>query len=120
MHATEMEAAVGKYVVKNFSAIILAAGRSRRLGRPKQLLQYHGKTLLQHAVDIAKQAGIPSVVVVLGSDEELIRRTTDRSGVTVVSNVNWKDGMASSIVCGIDTLKSMEPPADAAVLMVCD
>ena len=48
-------------------AIILAAGASRRLGQPKQLLKYRGETLLERALRAAKEAGASPVLVLLGA-----------------------------------------------------
>lgn len=120
MSEIKMKENSGKYEVNNCCAIILAAGQSKRLGNPKQLLEYQAKTLLQHAIDCARKADLTAIVVVLGSNEELIKRSIDVAGVTVVSNTNWQAGMASSIVCGINAVKKIEPVPDSVILMVCD
>lgn len=115
-----MAANGNEYSVTNCSAIILAAGRSRRLGSPKQLLNYQGKTLLQHSIDIAKKASVQSVIVVLGSDFDLLLSQVDSAGLHIIKNDNWQTGIASSISCGINALEDIAPIADAAILMVCD
>jgi molybdenum cofactor cytidylyltransferase len=102
--------------VKNCTAVILAAGQSSRLGEPKQLLKYQNKTLLQHAIDTAKQS-VKSIIVVLGSNADNILEETDASGVHVIINDDWQSGMASTIRCGIEVL---DFNIDAAILMVCD
>jgi molybdenum cofactor cytidylyltransferase len=106
--------------VTNCCAIILAAGQSARMGAPKQLLRYQGKTLLQHAIDAAKGANIGSVIVVFGSNMPQILDKTDVSRAIIVENTDWRSGMASSIVSGIRELNRTVPPADGALLMVCD
>jgi len=106
--------------IKNCTAIILAAGQSSRLGTPKQLLKYQNKTLLQHAIDTAKQSKLRSIVVILGSNANNILKETDTSGIHVVINDDWETGMASTIRCGIQSLQELDPDANAAVLMVCD
>ena len=100
--------------------VILAGGASTRLGRPKQLLQYHGKTLLNHAVNEAINAKADAVVVILGKNADLFEGEIDNQEVSVVINKNWKEGMASSVRLGLDTLLKLKPYIDAVILMVCD
>ena len=109
----------GSYVIKNCSAIILAAGQSSRLGKPKQLLKYRNKTLLQHVIDTAKQS-VEAVVVVLGCEADTILNATDTRSSYVAKNDDWQSGMASTIRCGVKVLEDSRPTADAAILMVCD
>lgn len=115
-----MAATGNEYLMTNCSTIILAAGQSTRLGSPKQLLFYKGKNLLQHAIDTAKQASVRSIIVVLGSDFELLVNEIDTTGLHIVKNEDWQTGMASSICCGINSLKDMALLPDAAIFMVCD
>ena len=61
-----------QYQVTHSAVVILAAGQSSRLGSPKQLLQFNGKSLLQHSVDEALQTNLP-VIVVIGANGELIK-----------------------------------------------
>ncbi len=104
-------------IVQQFAAIILAAGRSARLGTPKQLLIYQHKTLLQHAIDEAELAGANPIIVVTGArDFEGI----EHGNVLVVKNDDWEEGMASSIRAGIKKLESEWPDVDAALITVCD
>ncbi|MDP2414784.1 nucleotidyltransferase family protein [Daejeonella sp.] len=105
----------GKYVL-----IILAAGRSARLGSPKQLLSYQGKNLLQHTIDAAHESQIGPIIVILGSDMEEIASRLDPVPLTIVKNPNWESGMASSVVCGINTINNLYPDTESAILMVCD
>ena len=107
------------YAIKNCAVIILAAGQSSRLGKPKQLLKYQNKTLLQHVIDVAKQSA-QAVVVVLGCEADTILNSTDIESLYVAKNEDWQSGMASTIRCGIKTLEYSTPAADAAILMVCD
>lgn len=105
----------GKYAI-----IILAAGRSARLGSPKQLLSYHGKNLLQHTIDVAFESEIGSIIVVLGSGIEEISAKLGTNFLTIAENPNWESGMASSVVCGINTMNDLYPDTEFAILMVCD
>jgi molybdenum cofactor cytidylyltransferase len=99
---------------------VLAAGSSARMGRPKQLLPYNGKSLLEHAVDIANDAEANPVIVVLGYNAVLMEKQIDEKKVHIVENKAWKEGMASSIRCGLNTLMHIAPLSDAVILMVCD
>jgi len=115
-----MNSNVDKYLVSNCAAIILAAGQSSRLGSPKQLLSYKGKNLLQHTIDVARQASLHPVIVVLGSGYEAVINGIDITGIHIVNNNDWQTGMASSIRCGIQALQDIIPIPDATILMVCD
>jgi molybdenum cofactor cytidylyltransferase len=100
--------------------VILAAGTSARMGRPKQLLPYKGKTLLQHALDEARSANASAVVVVFGAMADVLLSQTDTKRTTVVINNDWQEGMASSIRAGVSALLKEMPAAEAAILMLCD
>ena len=97
------------YVIKHCGILILAAGSSSRMGKPKQLLAFDGTTLLEHVVKIARNSKLHPVVVVLGANEELIKNSLDVSQLIVVTNENWQEGMASSIVKGITFIKEKYP-----------
>ena len=73
-------------LANNIGVVILAAGASIRLGKPKQLLQYHGKSLLQNAIDAAVNSKTNSVIVVLGANAEYISGEIDRSGINILIN----------------------------------
>ena len=100
--------------------VILAGGASTRLGKPKQLLQYHGKTLLNHAVNEAVNAKADAVVVILGKNADLFQNEINKEKVRIVKNKDWEEGMASSVRLGLDTLLTIKPYMDAVIFMVCD
>ena len=83
---------------------MLAAGSSSRLGRPKQALPFDGKTLLQHTIEIAADADVASIIVVLGANAELLQKDISTTGVRTILNDHWAEGMASSITCGVKDL----------------
>ena len=102
------------------AAVVLAAGSSTRLGKPKQLVELAGETLLERAVRTAREAGCSPVVVVLGAaHEEILGRSRLCDAVPMI-NVEWADGMASSIRLGVRTLGSVAQDAQGAVVMACD
>lgn len=100
--------------------IILAAGASVRMGQPKQLLPFRGRSLLEHTITEALAAPVWPVVVVLGAHAETIRPTLARHPVLVVENPAWAEGMASSLRAGIATLQQFSRRIDAAVVALCD
>ena len=77
----------------NIAIIILAAGSSSRLGRPKQLLELNGKTLLQKSIETALNVSI-NVTVVLGANENLVRPTISGFPINIILNENWISGMS--------------------------
>jgi molybdenum cofactor cytidylyltransferase len=101
--------------------ILLAAGGSTRLGTPKQLLQYDGKTLLRRAAETALTSTCRPIQVVLGaSAEQCVLELRDLPLSTVV-NEAWVEGMGSSLRLGLETLLSASPaPPDAVIVMLCD
>jgi molybdenum cofactor cytidylyltransferase len=105
---------------KGIGAVILAAGGSSRFGQPKQLIPFRGKSLIRRTVDAASQAGCSPVVVVIGSDDEKLRRELDHVGALTVQNAQWQRGIGSSIRCGIQGLTNGSPDIEATVLLVCD
>jgi len=85
-------------------AVVLAAGRSRRMGAPKALLPCHGRTFLRSILDALEQAGISEVRVVLGDQADEIRAAGRLSEDAIVVNPRPDDGMLSSLRCGIRAL----------------
>ncbi len=104
----------------NCGIIILAAGSSGRLGRPKQLLPYNDTSLLQHLMNEAGASDAVAVVVVLGATCHLIQPHLKAGSSHIVINKEWQEGMAASIRCGIKEITNINPNVDAAILMVCD
>jgi molybdenum cofactor cytidylyltransferase len=100
--------------------IILAAGSSSRLGKPKQNLIFGGQTLLQRAIETAQDSGSRPTIVVLGANAEVIRPTIEDKSVHIIHNHDWEEGMASSIRIAISELHKIEPNADSVILMLCD
>ncbi|MCY4458310.1 MAG: nucleotidyltransferase family protein [Acidimicrobiaceae bacterium] len=83
------------------TALVLGAGSSRRLGQPKQLLEYRGRPLLQTAVDAAVGSCCQQVVVAIGGAAQEVRGAVDFDGCMVVENVAFTAGCSSSIVAAL-------------------
>jgi molybdenum cofactor cytidylyltransferase len=100
--------------------IILAAGGSLRLGRPKQVLEYKGKSLLRRSAEAAIACECESVVVVLGFEaDELAKELLDLP-VNISLNDIWAEGISSSIKAGLANLLETDPDIAAVVVMLSD
>lgn len=97
--------------------LVLAAGSSSRLGRPKQLEPWGGSTLLGKVLDTALQMGSEETWVVLGAAHELILEKVDLSGCRVVLNHEWKTGLAGSLRVGLDALERGSTASAALILL---
>ena len=95
-------------------AIILAAGESRRMKVPKMLLPFHGKTIIETVIDNVRSSKADYTVVVLGSDKEKILEATGQLPVIHCYNENYRQGMLSSVICGLRSL----PETCEAVLVI--
>ncbi len=84
------------------TGLVLAAGRSSRLGQPKQLLEYRGRTLLDNTLDVARSCDFGELIVALGGAADEVRDRVDLSGCTVADNVHYTSGCSSSIVAALD------------------
>jgi CTP:molybdopterin cytidylyltransferase MocA len=104
----------------SIAAIVLAAGQSARMGVPKQLLPYGATHLLGHAILSAADAGFSPVHVVLGCHADLIAAGLSGFAAHVVINQEWRDGMASSIRCGLASVVRSSPECEAVLLTLCD
>jgi molybdenum cofactor cytidylyltransferase len=99
------------------AGLVLAAGGSRRLGRPKQLLPYGGATLLDHTVATARACEFDQLLVALGGDAGKVRERVDLSGTQVVINPGFGAGCSSSIAVA---MQALDPDATTLVLMLGD
>lgn len=99
--------------------LLLAAGGSRRLGEPKQLLVYEGETLLRRAARTALASLCHPAIVVVGAQAEKTRAEIADLPLTIVVNEAWPNGMASSIRAGMERLTAHED-THAVVVMLCD
>ena len=112
--------AVGKNTEKNVGIVLLAAGASVRLARPKQLLLYRGQTLLKYSIQTALDSQAQPVVVVLGANANELQNEIKESNVHVVINEHWQEGMSSSIRRGVKAITEVVPAVEGVILMVCD
>ena len=129
------------------AAIVLAAGASRRLGQPKQLLMYCGETLIARAIRLANEAGATPVIAVLGAYHERIcaavpfnnlskldgldkldglnkldklDNANNANNAIPVVNSDWEQGIATSIHAALRALENLAPQASGALILGCD
>ncbi len=86
------------------AGIILAAGESKRFGKPKQLLDWKGKPFVRQVAETAIRAGLQPVVVVTGAQADEVEHAVTGLDVEIVRNENWQSGQSSSIIAGINSL----------------
>jgi len=99
------------------SILIPAAGVSRRLGQPKQLLRYRNKTLIQHAVETAHSITPREIIVVTGANAEAVKDTIQTVPVCWIHNPNWSAGMGGSIATGA---AGINPESRGVMILLCD
>jgi molybdenum cofactor cytidylyltransferase len=99
------------------SAILLAAGQSRRMGKPKLLMPFGRSTIIEQAVDNLLGSAVDEVVVVLGDRAEAISQLIADRPVKLVVNPDYEQGMSTSIVAGLGLV---DRETDAVMLALGD
>ena len=100
--------------------VVLAAGESKRLGRPKQLLPYLGTTIISHVIGTALASKAGKTIVVTGAQADRIRDELGSLSATIVDNNSWQEGVSTSIRLGIEMLEQSAVPMLAVLLMTSD
>lgn len=98
------------------SAILIAAGASRRLGRPKQLVPIDGQPLILYIIDQIRSSRVDELLVVLGANADEIEGIIP-GNVDILHNPNWSDGMSTSIRAGVEYFSGQ---SDALMICVVD
>ena len=103
---------------QNVVAVVLAAGRSLRMGPKNKLLEkLGGKSILHHVITALQESQIKSIVVVLGHEAAKIKNDLEGEDVTYVMNPDYKQGIGTSISAGI---RSVAKSARGALIMLGD
>lgn len=97
---------------------ILAAGASRRLGEPKQLVRLHDQPLIRRVADIAAAVGGADLAVVVGAEAERVKAALQGVACDCLDNAAWSDGIASSIQVAVRWAQLRE--LSALMLLACD
>ena len=100
--------------------LLLAAGNSSRMGKPKMLLPFNGKTLLQHSIDEIKKISDQKLLVITGCYHSLLKEQLQQQQILFFQNDHWQEGMASSIGAGMKYILQYFPGAANALILVCD
>ena len=105
---------------RHLGALILAAGASKRLGQPKQLLRVNGETLVERTVRIAREAGAETVMVVLGANYQAVFDVLQpyQPELRVLLNQRWAEGMGTSVALGAAAAERHN--VDDLLVLTCD
>lgn len=104
----------------NIAIIVLAAGASRRMGQPKQLLRYRGESLIGRILGISLATACRPVMLVLGANAATIQEEIAERGALIIINKDWEKGMGSSLSCGMTTLEKLYPETEAVLFLLAD
>ncbi|MGC1418818.1 MAG: nucleotidyltransferase family protein [Acidimicrobiales bacterium] len=99
------------------TGVVLAAGGSRRLGEPKQLLGYKDSTLLGSTLAMARSCGFQQLIVTLGAGSSHVRESVDLTGFEIVENHEYAAGCSSSIAAALGVV---DPRSTGLVLLLGD
>lgn len=100
--------------------VLLAAGGSRRMGRPKQLLPVKGRPLVRHLAELVLQAPVRPVVIVLGANAREIGPVLAGLPVHLAVNPAWNEGLGSSLRVGVEAALEQLPQLDALIIALAD
>jgi len=104
----------------NIVVIILAAGSSNRLGQPKQLIKYEGRSFIRLSVENCLGAKLKRVLVVLGSQSNRLAKEINDLPVRKVVNKNWERGIGSSLSFGLKKATRFWPDATGILISLSD
>ncbi len=104
----------------NIVLVVLAAGESKRMGEPKQLLPWQGKTLIEHAVETALKVEVEKVTVVLGANHSVIKNKIKNYPVEIILNPEWKSGLGSSISRTVSGFMNAESNLEGVMFILAD
>jgi molybdenum cofactor cytidylyltransferase len=90
------------------AAAILSGGESRRMGSPKALLPYRGRTFLEHLIEVTTHPRVGVQKIVLGAGAETIREQLGLDATSVVTNENWQQGQLSSIQTAVRSVMCLD------------
>lgn len=107
-------------IANNIGVIVLAAGASRRMGTPKQLLRVSGNSLIRRAAQTALESNCKPVVIVLGANLDLIEPELADLILKIAVNEQWDSGVSSSIRCGLKKAMEETPKLSGVILMLAD
>lgn len=104
----------------HIAIVVLAAGASKRMGSPKQLLKWGDGTLIGNAIETVSKLASNELIVVLGAHYELIKNVIQTSPVTILNNENWEKGLGSTIAFAVEYLQNSKSNVDGVLITLCD
>lgn len=104
----------------NIAIAILAAGASKRMGSPKQLLKWEDSTIINHVIETCKNTVVNDVIVVLGANYEDIIRDINDTSVTVIHNKKWTLGLGKSIAFVVQYCLDSKANRDGLLVVLAD
>ena len=99
------------------SVLLPAAGASKRLGQPKQLVRYKAETLIQNAINLAQSIGPREIIVITGANAQAVKDAVPQTTVRWVHNPHWSAGMGRSIATGAACIS---PESSGVMILLCD
>lgn len=105
--------------IPKIKIFLIAAGESKRMGSPKQLLPWNDKTLIEHQIDNLSKLGF-EINVVLGANAQLIKNKIKNKNVHIVINEDWKNGMGNSISCAANQIENHIESYDGILITLVD
>ncbi|WP_298552892.1 nucleotidyltransferase family protein [uncultured Algibacter sp.] len=106
--------------IPNIAIVILAAGASKRMGSPKQLLKWGNDTLLNHAIKTVLEIDAYEVIVVLGANHKLIEAGVKHRSITILNNEDWDLGLGKSIACATEYVLKSKPQVEGILITLAD
>ncbi|MFN2475069.1 MAG: NTP transferase domain-containing protein, partial [Chthoniobacterales bacterium] len=102
------------------AALVLAAGSSSRMRKPKQLLRVGSRSLLRRSAEAATASDVTATVIVIGAEAQAMRKELEGLPLKILENARWTEGVGTSISAGINWLADQSEPVEGVVIMVCD
>lgn len=100
--------------------LILAAGASKRLGQPKQLVAFQDKNLLQHTIDSTGDLDLCTKVLIVGANAKEVLKQVNIHNYHTCLNEEWEEGMGSSLSAGLKESLTLEADLEAIMVLVVD
>lgn len=118
----DLKSKIFTFLEEKIAILILGAGGSARLERPKQLLEYKGKTLVENAIDTALDSHLGPVYLILGSHgQEIAKHLKKYKGeIDIIHNQKWEQGVSSSIRMGLKEIEKEEPGIYGIIITLVD
>ena len=105
--------------MNNIQHLLMAAGASNRMGKPKQLLPWGNETLVEHQIHVLLETN-NNISVVLGAYSDKISKIIKKFPIEIYKNKDWENGMGSSISYGLKMLLEKHPEVEAVLISLID